>query len=178
MRRYICYTLMICLCLGAKLASAEDIWQIRGIALVKIMAKRVQLEAHQIINISPADAQFSALDDLGGISFIVQFNPKNILLMSPQGSTELSSNRIKTLLSLPLTKDELISIIRHDNPGSFTSIPDQAREVWTHKRHKGLKVTFQDFQTDQTNVRYPQHITIALKNNSFDLQWVKYEHKP
>jgi hypothetical protein len=177
--RKIFFWLLLCanfLLSASPAAHADEDWQLRGIALVNITGKHVQLETNQVVSISHDRATFAALDELGGISFTVQFGAKTTTLVSPEGTTNLGRRRLKTLLSLPLTKDELLSIIRHENSGGFTITTSADSESWT--KRSSVSVLYRDFLTATDGTTYPQHITITHKKNRFDLQWVKFERKP
>lgn len=150
---------------------------VSGIGLVKIDSKHFCVELHQAIKISEKEAFFVALDDFGGIAFRVDFTAQMTLITLPDQSVSLGDRKLKQILSLPLTRDEFLSLIQYRKPESFSNLEslEKDTEVWQNKSRKKLRVAFSDFPVLATEERYPGHIVISYKKNHFDLKWQSLE---
>lgn len=151
-------------------AHAAD--SLKGIGLVKIASKRVHVEGHQAIQISENRVFFAGLDDFGEVVFRVDFTNQ---------ATMITDRKLRQILSLPLTRDEFLGLIRHRKPEIFSDISSEVQseepgtEVWHHQRYKKLRVVFSDFSVLATQELYPKQMRISYKKNHFDLQWQSLE---
>lgn len=147
-----------------------------GLALVHIQGKHVELEAHQVVSLTDQSADFAALDEMGGVAFRLNFMGSKMLIIGPDGGTAVGNNKLKTLLSLPLTKDELIRIIRHQRPDTFE---ETEKDRWHSRRHKKLKAVFSEMgEAKGSAPDFPAHVVISYKENELDFRWISFAKTP
>lgn len=135
---------------------------LEGLALVSVKSKQIRLQNHMVIRLSSADAQFAAIDELGGIPFVVTLDEESLQIHSSEGSADLKNKAVKTFLSLPISKEAFLSVLNDE--------PDE--EFWLHQKKKKLMISFQDFQEiPGGQKKYPRRIRIEYKKNFFELVW-------
>lgn len=174
LRKTTLFLLFFALALTASQAHAQ--LPLSGLALVRIYGKHVELEAHQVVTLTEQTADFAALDEMGGVAFRLSFVGTKMLIVGPDGGTAMGAGKLKTLLSLPLTKDELIRIIRHERPDTFVEI---ATSRWENRRHKKLTVFFSEAgEAKGSALDFPAHVVIAYKKNALDFRWISFAKTP
>lgn len=151
---------------------------IKGLATVRLVSRNMNVELEQATIIEGDKAFFQGLNDLGGEVFEAVFEP-GAVYFSVGGAT-LGSTRpsLKKVLSLPLTRDEFLAILKHERPESFEDSCDCGHEaVWQHKKYPKLLVNFDQMAPINQLKEFPRHVHIEYKKNVFDLQWLTLETK-
>jgi hypothetical protein len=175
MRHKISFLFFFSLLFGMEQASAQQ-QPLSGLALVRIQSKAIDLEAHQVVTLTDKNADFAALDEMGGVAFRLSFVGTKMLIMGPDGETAMGAGKLKTLLSLPLTKDELVRIIRHERPATFT---ETATGLWQNRQHKKLTVVFSEMGVAKgSSVDFPAHVLVAYKKSILDFRWISFAKTP
>jgi len=174
MRHKISFLFFFSLLFVIEQASARQ--PLSGLALVRIQSKAINIEAHQVVTLTDQNADFFALDEMGGIAFRLSFVGTKMLIMGPDGATAMGAGKLKTLLSLPLTKDELVRIIRHERPATFT---ETEAGLWQNRQHKKLTVMFSEMGAAKaSSVDFPAHVLVAYKKNILDFRWISFAKTP
>ncbi|MBF0104305.1 MAG: hypothetical protein HQM16_03150 [Deltaproteobacteria bacterium] len=146
---------------------------LEGIALVKIKSKHVSMEIEQAVRVNDETALFVGLDDFGGEVFRLSFTPVGLLIIAGAALHQPGAGKLKKILSMPLTEQEFISVIRYQTAGGFDVINTDSKSVWTHKKHKDLQVVFDDFREQKKPLMFPEHFCIQFKGHYLDLVWKK-----
>jgi len=146
---------------------------ISGLAIVNIQSKKVNLEFEQAILVDHDKAVFVALNDFGGETFRIIFQHKKMLIVTNEGVTETSGKKLKKILSLPLSQDEFLNIVRFKLDESFDVKNGDGKINWIHKKKKKMKILFEDFRKLSSNKLYPFHIRMEYKKNFLDFSWLK-----
>lgn len=145
---------------------------LEGLALISVKSERVQLQNHMVVRLNPDRAQFVAIDELGGVSFVVDVDEARLQIHSPEGATHLKKKAMKQLLSLPIPKEEFLSVLNYDPSSLFLSRSSGDQEFWLHQKKKKLMISFQDFQHVRgDSKKYPHRIRIEYKKNFFEIVW-------
>lgn len=130
--------------------------EFKGIALIRIAAKHLKLEMHYAVRLSENDATFAALDDFGGVPFVIHFEGQKMRIQTVAGEKHRQGGKLKSILSLPLTQAELIAVL------GGSTLPER----------KKLRVVQSDFVASQAANPYPLHVLISSKKNEFEFTWV------
>lgn len=152
---------------------SESASSLEGIALVKIQAKHFKMEFEQAVVVDDVTAMFVGLDDFGGELFKLLFSPSGLTILASGSITETKGNKLKKILSLPLTQNEFMQVIQYDMRQGFDISKSNDQVIWQHQKYKPLTIAFSDFKNIKKDIRYPNKIYIQYKNNYLDLTWIK-----
>lgn len=160
----------LCLLSFAAQAAPHDL---KGLAVVRIKSKHIpDLITEQAVMIRGAEASFVGLSDFGTIAFVVRFAGNTLTIDTPNGNhLETSGKKLKNLLSLPLSKDEFLAVIRFERPPGFRAVCENEVCTWTKPGEKALGITFSDFGPLKDFGDYPRRIVLTYKKSVFDLKW-------
>lgn len=150
-----------------------EIKEIRGLAVVKIKSRHVNSEWEQAIVIKGNRATLVGLDDFGGETFRIYFTKRGMTLSAMGHIVKAKPNKLKKILSLPITQDEFLNIMKYQRPEGFLVINENNETVWQKKNKKKLRVRFGDFKKNKLGKDYPQKILITYKKNYLDVEWIK-----
>lgn len=135
---------------------------LKGIALVRVVSRHVNIEMHFAVNLEKEAISFVAIDDLGGSPFSIRLDQHSMTVVQAGGAAmNKSSSKVKSLLSMPITQKQLISLLW----GNETTV------------RKKLKVSFADLVASEWTNPYPQHLLIQNGKNQFELTWVSAKHE-
>jgi hypothetical protein len=138
----------------------------------------MNIELEQATVIEGSQAYFQGINDMGGEVFEATFRPEAVYFSvsgAVYANTKLS---LQPILSLPLTRDEFLAILKHERPESFEDPCDCGHEaVWRHKKYPKLMVSFDQMAPVDHVKEFPRHVRIEYKKNVFDLQWLTLETK-
>jgi len=144
----------------------------KGLAHIQIRNSRTVLELTQFVTLSDSAASFVNLDDWGTESFSLVFSGGTLQFVSPNGEADFKSKSLKKLLSLPLTQDEFLAILRFEKPAGFSESIQDGVVSWKKPGYKKMQIVLQNFGTISSGKK-PADIRIEYKKNLFQLQWLK-----
>jgi hypothetical protein len=147
-----------------------DAADFKGLALVKVRSKRVRLEMHQVVVVRGDQAVFVALDDFGGVPFVVEFKDGRLRFKTAAGNTTARGEKLKTVLSLPLTAADFLGILRHEPPAGFKAVTEGDQEIWIRDGKK-MRAVFSEFVARDRATAYPQRILIENGNYFLEIRW-------
>ena len=148
---------------------------IQGMAIVHIKTSKMDLEFEQAVFIDEGFAMFVAVDDFGIEVFRTTFNKQGMFFSVADQLKFAPEKKFKKVLSLPLSQKEFLQIIRYKNEGTFLEIKDGKNIVWQKPKKKKLEIHLSDFTRTKKGRKFPKHVVIKYKKNSFDLQWIKFK---
>lgn len=161
------------------LSFAKPIQEIHGVASVEIKSKHFHVQTDQVIVIDRNQARFVGMDDFGGVSFEILFQKNELVFFSSEQIFQTKGEKLKKILSLPLSQDEFLKIIKHELPIGFVSVLNPTGEIWSDPRNskkKKLRIHFSEFM-NRRGQRYPQRIRMECKKNFINLKWIKVDFR-
>lgn len=164
--------LCLLLCLFSVAAQAFEL-DLKGLAIVRIKSKHIpDLMTEQVVLIRGEKANFVGLNDFGAVAFVVHFSGNRLTIDTLGGSRlETSGKKLKNILSLPLSQNEFLGIIRYDKPRDFREDCEKGVCSWMKRGKKTLGIAFSDFQPLKGFGDYPRRIILTYKKSIFDLKW-------
>lgn len=157
----------------AKDLSVTPIEKIKGLSLVKIKSRRIQLELEQAVSVNDNNAVFVGLDDFGGEVFKLFFNEGGLMILADGQLFQTRGSGLKKILSLPISQSEFLSALKFESHENFEVTENKEQVEWSHLKKKNLKIVFTDFISINHQQRYPRHIVVSQKENFLDLKWIK-----
>jgi hypothetical protein len=126
----------------------------------------------QAILIQGEEAHFMGLNDFGAVAFVVRFSGNRLTIDMPSGNhLETSGKKLKNILSLPLSQNEFLGVIRYERPRDFREVCEKGTCSWMKQGKKALSIVFSDFKSLKDFGNYPYRITLTYKKSIFDLKW-------
>lgn len=161
--------LLVLFCQPVSAATPPD--SFKGLALIHLKSRRLSDQIYeQAVIVKGKEAQFVGLSNLGTVAFVLTFQNDEMILQSPAGGYVGKNKKLRKLLSLPLTKEEFLAVIRYEKPQDFhfkeTSTRDKVS--WIKPKRQKMKIEFSNFMEDKS---YPKQIRIEYKHSFFDLKW-------
>ncbi len=165
------FVLFLILILVAPVAFA--VGNLKGLTILKIKAKHINVELEQAVIINGDQAIFQGLDDLGGDVFTAVLGEQNIDFLVQGRLIKSKNNSLQKVLSLPLTRTEFLSILRHEKPATFEeSCPCEGEQYWKPMDKRKMKVTYSDpAWIGGTKEYFLKHVRIENDDYYFDLTW-------
>lgn len=178
MRRIIfCILVFILYPFSLPAKDSQEFKEIRGLAIVKIKSRRIDMEFEQAIVIEGNKATFVGLDDFGGEVFRIYFNRGGMTLSAGGSLLHTKGDKLKKILSLPLTQAEFLWIMKYQKPDGFVPISGESDVVWQKTKKKKLLVQFDGLKKTKQGRLYPDRIHIQYKKNYLDLEWIQVKLK-
>lgn len=148
--------ILLAFCLLVSIAVRADV--LEGQARLTWSHGRHQMTFDQVVKVGPCDTclELDTLDDFGNSIFEISFRPN----FSVSG----------TKISLPITQQEFISIIRFEVPEDFKATRDEKGNLRSITK-KRLKIVFLNPQKID-RVLCPQAIEIWYKKTKLTLTWI------
>lgn len=158
-------------------ANMRGIQELKGLALVTIKSRHINLEFEQAVKIDDSEAVFVGLDDFGGETFRIFFNRGGMIVSVDGKLIQSKGGKLKKILSLPLDQKEFLSIIKYQIPEGYLVTKNGKEIIWEKEKKKKLRVHFSDFIKNKRGIIYPMKILIEYKKNFIDFQWFKVKLK-
>lgn len=144
---------------------------LKGLALVTLKSRRLNLEVEQAIVVKNQMAAFVGLDDFGGESFRLIFTPAGMTIVAGGQAMQTSGKKLKKIISLPLSQKEFLDIVAYQMQGGFTVKKENEKTYWTRDKKK-VVVEFSQFKKMGKRGRFPWRVFIRHKKNSLKLDWM------
>lgn len=158
----------------ARAVETPPVTEIRGVGVVKVNSRRAKGVWEQAVVITKSRAQFVGLDDFGGEIFHIDFNREGMVILAAGHVVGAPWDKLKRILSLPMSQEEFLSVLRYELPDGFSVVENKKDGVrWRKEKKKHLVVRFSRFFQAKRDLSYPGRILIQYKNNYFYLEWVK-----
>ena len=142
-------------------------FDISGLALINLKNKKMSFSIDQAVILDDEGALFVGIDDFGGELFKLDFKKTRVEILSAGKIYYSKKNTLKRIISLPLTREEFLSLFYFKAPDTFKVVEN----TWVHTKYKGLKIIFKDF-IDIKGKSIPKGFEITYKRNLFEFQWV------
>jgi hypothetical protein len=156
------------------ISSSSLSFDLKGLARLEIQNRKINLEMDQAVIISDNLIEIHAIDDFGGTPFKIIFVQDSLQIWTNHKMYAAKGSKLKKILSLPLTQDQFMHILRYELPKGFQKTTQEQTELWQSDRHKKLKIQLSDF-TSKLDQVYPRIIEIRDRKNLFKLTWIEFK---
>lgn len=149
----------------------------KGLAVVHVHSRHINREFTVGIFLALDNVRFLGIDDFGGVPFVMGFDRDKLTLLENREMIQTGSGTVKKLLSMPVKRDEFLSLLNyHDLSRNFVRQDTAGQKIWRHKKKKNMRAVFDDFRScGEDKKLFPHRLKLSYKKYFFSLAWQKCE---